>query len=237
MNMQNVARLDIPEGEVRTIHDKDGNLIWGKVGYGVKYKGDTVQDGTPTPSVPVAVQTVTGEQTISINGAAYTVNLGSIKLCKIGTYQDYIYKSGGKWYVHEAVGKADLADYNYTVASTILRRTAAIPNMKYVSANTEVGSAIAEKYIIHEGRGMSSSALAGYMAVDVTMFAVNVGTSDTSVNPTGLLYYALATPTDTEITNEALVAQLEAVEQWLTRYGYNATVTGNLPIIIDRTAL
>ena len=157
-------------------------------------------------------------------GQSYPISLGSIELCKIGDYQDSIYKSGGKWYVHKEVGKADLANYNYTVASTILRRTTAIPNMKYVSSNTQVGSAVAEKYIIHQGQGMSAASLAGYMAVDVSMFAVNVGTSDTSVTPTGLLYYALATSTDTEITNATLIAQLEAILAGGTQAGAN-TIT------------
>lgn len=51
------------------------------------------------------------------------------------------------------------------------------------------------------------------------------------------IYYALSTPTDTQITDSPLIAQLDAVHEWLTRYGYNATVTGNLPIIIDRANL
>ena len=51
------------------------------------------------------------------------------------------------------------------------------------------------------------------------------------------VYYPLATPTDTKITDVTLIGQLNAVHEWLTRYGYNATVSGNLPIIIDRTNL
>lgn len=51
------------------------------------------------------------------------------------------------------------------------------------------------------------------------------------------IYYQLATPTDTQITDTTLISQLNAVHEWLTRYGYNSTVTGNLPIIIDRTNL
>jgi hypothetical protein len=52
-----------------------------------------------------------------------------------------------------------------------------------------------------------------------------------------IVYYALAAPTDTKITDATLVGQLNAVHEWLTRYGYNSTVSGNLPIIIDRTNL
>ena len=37
-------------------------------------------------------------------GQSYTLELGSIELCKIGTYQDYIYKSGADWKVHKEIG-------------------------------------------------------------------------------------------------------------------------------------
>ena len=35
----------------------------------------------------------------------YLISLGTLELCKIGNYEDYIYKSGGKWYKYCAVGK------------------------------------------------------------------------------------------------------------------------------------
>ena len=70
MDMQNVSNLQIPEGIVRTIHDKDNRLLWGRVAYNTKYDGNTVQNGTPTPDTPIPVQTVTGEQTVTVNGTA-----------------------------------------------------------------------------------------------------------------------------------------------------------------------
>lgn len=103
------------------------------------------------------------------------------ELCKIGDYQDYIYESGGDWYVHRAIGK--ISSYN--------------------------GEAITTDYV----------STTGILANGATV------------------YYCLAAATDTQITNATLVGQLDAVHEWLTRYGYNATVTGNLPIIIDRTNL
>ena len=36
--------------------------------YDTKYAGDTVQDGTPTPDAQVAIQTATGEQTVTVTG-------------------------------------------------------------------------------------------------------------------------------------------------------------------------
>lgn len=246
MDMQNVAKLDIPEGEVRTIHDKDGNLIWGKVSYGVKYKGDTAQTGAPTPSAPVPVQTVTGEQTISINGAAHTVNLGSIELCEIGDYQDYIYKSGDKWYVHKEISKDSASGRTWEWA-------AFSPNGWYYSRTsygnygTSTINAISDSFVgVSRDNAPNTSSAFITMANNGNIGIRNpdiTGASNIAAFKTWLdglntsWFYVLATPTDTEITNAALIAQLEAVEQWLTRYGYNATVSGNLPIIIDRTAL
>lgn len=36
---------------------------------------------------------------------SYTVDLGSTELCKLGDYQDYIYKNGTDWYIHKEVGR------------------------------------------------------------------------------------------------------------------------------------
>lgn len=52
-----------------------------------------------------------------------------------------------------------------------------------------------------------------------------------------MVYYILNVATDTQITDSSLIAQLDSVYQFVSRYGYNATVSGNLPIIIDRTNL
>ena len=43
MDMQNVKDLAITEGDVRTIHDSSGNLLWGRLAYDTKYEGDTFQ--------------------------------------------------------------------------------------------------------------------------------------------------------------------------------------------------
>lgn len=253
MNMQNVAKLDISEGDVKTIHDKDGNLIWGKVSYDVKYKGDTAQNGTPTPSAPVAVQTVTGEQTISINSAAHTVDLGSIELCKIGIYQDYIYKSGGKWYVHKECGKAvfdgteswtkvamqysdgyvtSISDIEPAPGSASSARPFMSSFFKATTANeswaTQVGSSSMSR---NSSKNVRFSKGEAKNSGDLDAWRAWVS----SVSLT--IYYPLADSIDTEIIGQTLITQLEAVARWMTRYGYNATVSGNLPIIIDRTAL
>ncbi len=320
MDMQNVSNLVIPEGEVRTIHDENGNLLWGKVNYNVKYAGDTFQqyysgknfcssvrvfsnnalrlnfgdqsqipqtftlsficptlptspktasvlvyyngsantgkvaeinavsgqrvsatvslssdqwaslqsgsggfiqmyssgawtgttaDGygepqieagtyvtsyepfvggqpSPSPSFPQNVEVVSGQQTVTVSDGdsqsqSYAVNLGSLELCKINNCRDYIYKSGGDWYVHKAIGK--ISSYN--------------------------GEAITTDYI------------------STTGILTNGAT----------VYYCFAAATDTKITDTPLISQLNSIHQFLTRYGYNATVSGDLPLIIDKTNL
>lgn len=101
---------------------------------------------------------------------SYAAYFEPIELCKIGDYQDYIYKSEDKWYVHKEVGK--ITSY--------------------------AGESIITDYISTTG----------------------------SLTTGATVYYALASPTDTEITNEALVAQLEAIlSQGKTYAGTNNITT------------
>jgi hypothetical protein len=52
------------------------------------------------------------------------------------------------------------------------------------------------------------------------------------------LLYVLATPTYTEITNENLVNELNELEKMMSYNGQtNISVNGNLPMILDVTAL
>lgn len=86
-----------------------------------------------------------------------------IELCKIGDYQDYIYKSGDDWYVHKEVEK--IASYGSESITT-----------EYVSTT-------------------------GQLTAGATV------------------YYGLTTATDTQITNAALITQLNALNSAQTYDG------------------
>lgn len=261
MDMQNVSNLVIPEGEVRTIHDKNNRLIWGRLAYDTKYTGDTLQNGTPTPDTPIPVQTVTGEQTVAVSDGvisqSYSISLGSIELCKIGGYQDYIYKSGNDWYVHKACKSMTLrianmnndesypgwknltslkADLGVVTPSTgnAGRMDVYCPyytNIKgYVAKNSQTYS---DAYISCNFNNNNAIIYLQNSVYGLTQTQWKTQYPNLNFE----LYYALATAIDTQITDVTLVGQLNAIHEWLTRYGYNATVTGNLPIIIDRTNL
>lgn len=399
MDLQNVANLSILDGNVKTIHDKNNRLLWGAVGYDTKYRGDTAQNGNPTPDAPVSVDVVTGTQAVNIYGinlfnlnntgatsnatfiitndvlevtataaktayysiiipnsdelkgktctlsvknvvtsaansdygkitvyngvksgggspvsgtiallnpavsggkvtftfpnsyasgkdcfclvffsstagadtvigdkttysgvqlefgstvstyssfqtGAFTLDLGNIELCKFSTYQDYIYKSGDDWYIYKALEKAILTDANTVSANADSANTtrviapSALPTAGAYTLTFVCDHFIPKSMWTIDETGMYLDQRNVVFRADKTI----IGTTNQSVSAwlgsnNIKIYYVLATPVNIQITDSALISQLNAVHEWLTRYGYNATVSGNLPIIIDRAAL
>lgn len=209
----------------------------------------------PNPDYPQTVSVVTGTQTLTlgdgVNSYDYTLSLGSVELCKIDSYQDYIYKSGDDWYAHKKCAsilvngtqnmsfhnnRNNIDGYRLYFTSNIMGGTQvyserfiyqdwdnyqATPDTRKYSVVSTAQSALNNVYITFKDNTMTT-------ASDFQTWFSNNNT---------LFYYVLATATDTQITDATLVGQLNAVHQWLTRYGYSAAVAGNLPIIVDRTAL
>lgn len=202
----------------------------------------------PNPDYPQDIDVVTGAQTVTIgdgmDSEAFPISLGSLELCKIGNYQDYIYKSGDDWYVHKACGKAvlDGSDdetwntsslcYYVTLADKIKSPYGVCDHFIYSP------DAFSTSDTAYRGRCTGNKNDTGlyFMPLDASQSSVALFKTWLSTNQT-TAYYPLATATDTKITDATLIGQLNAVHEWLTRYGYNATVTGNLPIIIDRANL
>ena len=148
-------------------------------------------------------------------GQSYEVNLGNIELCKIGDYQDYIYKDGNDWKIRKAVGKyvynndlssngisatrVDMITPALPIAPNTSTQNIAVSNMygSTITDNTGLGGTTALSLIrIITSRSIAAS----YDAVKALAAANNL-----------TIYYALATPTDTEITNATLIAQLDAL--------------------------
>ena len=161
---------------------------------------------SPNPDYPQTVQTVTGVQTVGVSSTggasqSYTIDLGSIELCKIGDYQDYIYKNGDDWYVHKEVGKTTDA-----VGSTGITISGMESGGDFYSY---CGGAVSDTTITYAG-------------------ALTVANT---------IYYQLATPTDTRITDAGLIGQLEALGAMELFAGENnvlVTATGtNLPAVLE----
>lgn len=161
------------------------------------------------------------------NGQSYDIDLGSIELCKIGTYQDKVYKENGKWWLHKEIGRYDITGAENwtrsgrttsTVFAGVLANDALTAHMQ-IGANECFNNRFIYKGATVEAGGYDvyNYSSAGVVRAFVLYVSVDSASDITAFktwltnNPT-TVYYVLATPTTTEITNEALVEELEALQ-------------------------
>lgn len=176
---------------------------------------------------------------------SYPISLGSLELCKIGTYQDYIYKSGDKWYKHNAIGKYvynnDLAENGIgsTHVAMLTPTLPVIPNLEYAS-----GLFFSNSYtpIVHNNTGLQGSTSGSKIRINT---ALNIASDYATVRSLAAannltIYYPLATTSDDEITNLDLIEQLNDISQHAHAYNTlthisSTYATGNVPLIIAAT--
>lgn len=176
----------------------------------------------------------------------YTVNLGSTELLELNSKKDYIYKSGGSWYIHRenSVNTPDLSESqvrDYANASYCTFR-------KPVDYS-EYGTYLYDGYMLcsHAVVGTSPSggwnnangigkAWLGAERTNVWIgFAPGTTLNDMKAALSGVkMYYPVKTPTNIEITDAGLISQLNSVDQFLTRIPYNYSVSGDLATEIVR---
>lgn len=174
----------------------------------------------------------------------YPISLGSIELCKLGNYQDYIYKNGDDWYVHKACGKAVLdgsndetwntANLAYYVTLQDKKRDALgyCDNFTYSPLNWSSSDATKRGTCT----GNKNETGLYFMPLDASQSSLALFKTWLSTNPT-TAYYILATATDTKITNATLVEQLEALAAMRLFIGKNnilvSTPAPNLPATLQ----
>lgn len=177
--------------------------------------------------------------------AAYTINLGTTELCKIGGYQDHIYKGSDGWYVHKETRRRILDGTEAWGTSTYqgVRFFYLDTTDGLTSSNSQV-VVLSDSFLGQWGGANNTIVFSANSATPRRMmiFTNDIGTTTSEWKTwlgsnNVLTYYALETPTDTKITDSTLVGQLDAVHNRITRYDYQYTISGNLPIIINRTGL
>lgn len=202
----------------------------------LKIYGDTEQDSIPTPSIPVEVESVTGKQYININNNMYELDLGNIELCKIGNYQDYIYKDSGKWYKYKVIEKIILDE------NTIFTTDSVPTNNPRRFITTYQGKILAPPDNNTKAQAFSN---VGIVTATDTALATNSGVAihpigniyidgDTYSNITNtnvILYAILTIPIVEEITNTTLISQLEAVSTIDGTNNITVTSSGVVPDI------
>ena len=187
----------------------------------IYFYGDTSESGKVTTYDNIQLElgsTATAYE--PYQGQSYPISLGNIELAKIGNYQDRIYKNGGKWYIEKQVGKVVLdGSESYAYYSNY-------GGFRYQNANFNISSAnpsedlICSHFTVATVRGILPTApvIKTYtQSADSTYIFLCDGTSDVDAFKTWLsthpttVYYALATPTTTEITDETLLEQLNFI--------------------------
>lgn len=160
----------------------------------------------------------------------YAPYITPIELCKIGTYQDYIWNDSGTWKIHKEIGKVVLDG----TQGLILRGTSANNTYTY-SMNTPLDYKIENNAPSLSDHFTSLGTVSGISSMmtgvfkDVLGIALYYNSSQTTSsavyfnsnvqmptwlasNPTAV-YYALETPTDTAITDASLIAQLSTISE------------------------
>ena len=158
-------------------------------------------------------------------GASY------IELNKISTYQDYIYKDNDRWFLHKEIGKVVLNGSEEWDIATATGFQAFVLNGA-VNTGSLIGfSNYYKNFASSKWTYMgNNNFIVGRNNNQIIIRNDNISTTSDletwlSTHNT-LVYYVLATPTDTEITDTTLLEQLENLNKMTLYEGIN-----NIPIL------
>ena len=173
---------------------------------------------------------------------SYTLSLGDIELCKIGNYQDKLYYDSGKWYKQSKIGKVVLNGTETINSISNNRFQIAISPTAGDGYSTLIAKCNLFKPITQ--LEIVSTTKENVFAINGSNSYIRVTSSTTEAqlrtilsNNNAIIYYVLATATDTEITDETLLSQLNALNGATTYEGQTNIITaGDLqPIIYVKT--
>lgn len=205
--------------------------------------GRTSQDGDPTPENPVEINNLSGDVEYKVRGQGiserFPLSLGDIELCNISNYKDRIYSQNGEFYLEKKTGKVVFdgseswtinTSYTYNVFYRTLDNYARISNAQTTYCEYYKGIENAGG-IANFGNNYNNSIgvrtandnikdiyISNNSITSASDFKTWLSTHNTVV------YYVLATPTTTEITQEnypTLYSQLLAIQEFLTKYKIN----------------
>ena len=162
-----------------------------------------------------------------------------IELCKIGDYQDYIYKDSGNWYIHKETNKINLQDYSglawWKLGSSIkiTWEYMIIPNPLVPASMNEAGLTYSSHFTNGPAQEIwNGTRPVGYgLGPDGWYFNNNYSaagdfTSFITDTPV-LVYYVLDTATDTQITDSDLISQLDELLTEAHSYNGDTVLTSS----------
>ena len=202
---------------------------------------------SPNPDYPQEIRNVTGNVGVTISNGNNTesktlpVSLGNIELCKIGNYQDYLYKASNKWYLHKEIKKILLnGTEGWSISNNVFYLTSI---SDYINSSGKI--CLSDKYIAIDNTNVGASAITQNNSIcffstntnprlyirDERFNNVNAFKAELSENNVKV-YYPTVTPTDTEITDATLISQLEEISKTLSYQG-QTNITSNTITMFD----
>ena len=179
----------------------------------------------------------------------YSPYFTPIELNKIGTYEDRIYKDSGKWYLEKNIGKVVL-DGTQTINNWNNDRCVIydVPSNYLKVDNSTLPYILCTHYKImtrSESQTIDNAITLYSSSDNVNGIIIHDSTHNNSTSLTNFfssnnstLYYVLATPTTTEITNTELIEDLENLYKAI---GYdnqtNISSNGSLPVVISASMI
>lgn len=148
-----------------------------------------------------------------------------IELCKLGAYQDYIWKDGEDWKVHKATANITL---NNTADTSNWSKSNSTANNVYINQNipnlVKDSPIVATNLTTYPTADIYSRDIVGicYNRTGAGLASIRIGVGLSGASTINLFkswlesnpvtaHYALATATDNIITNQTLIDQLEAL--------------------------
>lgn len=145
----------------------------------------------------------------------------TIELCKIGDYQDNIRKLGDDWYVRKETGKVVLdGSESWSYANNSYFHTA-LANALIITNTGELSPIISNYYLSSTPASIYNGTVSYGISLNNSTARVRIRNKDFTTTSdfknwlgsnNTTVYYALATPTDTKITNPITIATLEAMK-------------------------
>ena len=177
-------------------------------------------------------------------GSTVTAYTQHVELCKIGDYQDYIYKNNGTWYLHKETYKvsADYSTGGYNSGNNWFYYSIMNNNLPTPVSGAEI---ISDYFVSSTRPYMESNKNAnGLVALSTTTDIIMRNTAYTTeaayetwlASAAPVFYYPLATATDTPITG-TLLDDLNAFDQATSYHGNTyitvSSVSPDLPAILS----
>ena len=177
-------------------------------------------------------------------GSTYPISLGNIELCKIGNYEDYIFKNEvnspyydsnltlDKWYKHSAVHKAILdGSENFSTNN----KASTYYSFVLLTYENVVETSVSNNIFCNQLKAMTSNhavngcriSIQGSIVMDfpldfceytIASLKSKISSLYNNGNPI-ILYFPYATPVDEKITDETLIEQLEALNYAMSMKG------------------